>query len=295
MLRVSSHDKTQKSKPIVFKNKFCMKNDFVERIKILEYYDILSIYKNHRLVELNNVIEGFKSNFFTIVFQEENNIDEYSLIYIGNYDKLKGLVLKSGRKSTDRDLATFAFSKAVEDEFPEMNSITVFNTFQSMVKQTFESFGILCIPEYLANFSGEMTFILPNKPKSDVDYILEIDPIQFYRSFFDGHIKLSDENGISKVYLMVEGKEGFIKIGETQKKLNLRRRGVAEPTLMATEPIIKVISAWKAPKEIERELHLKYRLKRKRGEWFDLRLNDLIEINEFMSTYGIIEIESHKN
>jgi hypothetical protein len=272
-----------------------MNVDFTERIEVLGYYDIISFYRNYRFNELNNVIEGFKSDFFTIVIYEEESLDEYSLIYIGSNPELKGLKLKSGRKVKDRDLATFAFSKAVEDEFSEKNSISIFNTFQNIVKQTYENFGVLCIPENIVNLGAVMALIPPNSSKTDVDSILQIDPIEFCRSFFDRRRKISDGNGFSKVYLMIEGDNGYMKIGETKTKLETRRRGVAEATLMATDPMIKVISAWKAPKEIEKMLHSKYHSKRRRGEWFDLKPIDLKEINELMLTYETIQIESSES
>lgn len=272
-----------------------MKDDFNYRLGFLTFNAIQSIYDKYKIVELNNVLEGFKSDFFTVALGQRESIEEYTLIYIGGSDKIRGLTLKSGRNIKDRDLHTFRFAKAIENEFPEKNSITIFNTFQNKLKEAYESFGILCIPEYLATIEKDLTFILPNKHKIGVDYILQIDPIEFYRSFFDREDKIQDKEGISKLYLMCEGEKGYIKIGQTKNNLETRRKGVAEPTLKAKDPLIWIISAWEAPKEIEKKLHSDYKSKRIRGEWFDLKAVDLKEINEMMLTYKMIEIKNYES
>ncbi|HHT98805.1 MAG TPA: GIY-YIG nuclease family protein [Acholeplasma sp.] len=123
-----------------------------------------------------------------------------------------------------------------------------------------------------------------------MDYLLKINPIEFYRSIFEKENKIEDNEGISKLYLMIEGEKGYIKIGQTKNKLEVRRKGVAEPTLKAKDPKICILTAWKAPKEVEKKLHSNYKSKRKRGEWFDLKAIDLQEINEIMLSYEMINI-----
>jgi len=272
-----------------------MKDDFNSRLSFLSFNAIKSMYDKYKIVELNNVLEGFKSDFFSIALTNEESLEDYTLIYIGGYNKIRGVTLRSGRNIEERDLNTFRFAKVIEDEFPENNSISIFNTFQGKIKEAYESFGILCIPDEIANLGKDMTFILPNKPKYDVDNILEIDAIEFYRSFFERDIKVDDIEGTSKLYLMCDGKNGYIKIGQTTSSLKSRRKGVAEPTLRAKDPMIKIITAWEAPKELERKLHSDYNSKRKRGEWFDLRTFDLKDINEMMLSYKMIEIKNHES
>lgn len=266
-----------------------MTDDFNNRLSFLPLDVILDIYHEDKIIELNNVLEGFKSDFYAVSTEEKGSIENYTLIYIGRSNEIKGLSLRSGRNIKDRDLNTFCFAKAIEDEFPEKNAITIFNVFQTKLKQIFESFGILCVPEYIATQEHELTFLL-SKPKIGVDYIMLIDPIKFYKSFFERRNKISDIEGISKLYLMLEGEKGYIKIGQTKNKLEIRRKGVAEPTLKAKDPKIYILSAWVAPKEIERELHSDYKSKRKRGEWFDLRAIDLEKINEKMLIYEMIDL-----
>lgn len=266
-----------------------MTEDINNRISFLPLDAILKIYHEDKIVELNNVLEGFKSEFFAITADKKGSIENYTLIYIGRSNEVKGLSLTSGRSIKDRDLITYHFAKAIEDEFPDKNAISIFNTFQTYLKQIFESHGILCVPEYIVTQNSELTFLLA-KPKISVDYLLLIDPLRFYKSFFERINKVSDIEGISKLYLMLEGEKGYIKIGRTRNKLETRRKGVAEPTLKAKDPKIYILTAWVAPKEIEIKLHSEYKSKRKRGEWFDLRTIDLKRINELMLNYEMINI-----
>ena len=270
-----------------------MKDDLNSRISLLRFDDIQNMYNENKFIELNNVLEGFKTDFFTISLDKKDSLEKYTLFYIGRSVEVKGLSLRSGRNIKDRDLNTLKFSIAIENEFPEKNSITIFNYFQNKLTQIYESFGIICVPEYIANQKTEKTFLLKKKKKS-VNYFLKIDTLEFYRSFFERENKLSDKEGISKLYLMLDGEKGFIKIGQTRNKLEVRRKGVAEPTLKAKDPKIYTLCAWIAPKEVEKKSHSDYNSKRKRGEWFDLRAIDLQKINEMMLIYEMIDIKNRQ-
>ena len=268
-----------------------MDDEFYSRISFLTYDLVCKLQKEHRSVELNNVLDGFKSDFFTIMVYNDENLDEYSLIYIGNNDnEIKGLVFKSGRKIKDRDIYTFRFAQTIETEFPEKNSLIIFNTFQSQLKSVYETFGILCIPKSIANLKNA-SLILPSN-KTNIDEILQLNLLSFYQSFFDRNIKLNDTKDFEKIYLMYDQKEAYFKIGKTKTKLKTRKKGVSEATLRAINPMIEIIVAWRAPSELETKLHSMFKSKRKRGEWFDLRPVDLEKINEFTLKYDMINISN---
>lgn len=267
-----------------------IKDDINTRIGFLDCNNIQSIYNEHRVLELNNVLEGFSSDFFTIILHEPDSLEEYTLMYVGDYSEIRGLTLKSGRNLEDRDLYTLQFSKAIEDEFPENNSLVVFNTFQNQLKKVYENFGVLCVPEYLAKLGTDLSFMLGGNRKYAADRILQIDILEIYQSFFSRKTRIQDKEGLQKVYLMYDKKVGQVKIGETKKELKIRRKGVAEPTLRATDQMVEVITAWEASKELESQLHSTYSDKRTRGEWFDLRAYDLEEIDKNTSEYNMIEI-----
>lgn len=272
-----------------------MEDDFYSRISFLTNDLVRSLQKEHRSVELNNVIDGFESDFFTIMLMDEKNLNEYSLIYVGDNNEIRGLVFESGRKIIDRDIYTFRFCQEIEKEFPNKNSLVIFNTFQSQLKRVYETFGIICIPEHIAGLIGDLTFLMPNKNKKDVDRILQVDFLEFYRSYFNQKSKKNDSKGLEKVYLMYDQKQGYFKIGETKNKLKIRKKGVSEATLRATNPMIELICTWEATKELETELHLSYKSKRIRGEWFDLRAIDLEDINKMTLEYNMIDIANNES
>jgi hypothetical protein len=73
----------------------------------------------------------------------------------------------------------------------------------------------------------------------------------------------------SKTYLMIDGNR-FIKIG---KSYSPRAR---ECTLQSQNPTIELIAF--CEQDVEKELHIKYASKRKRGEWFNLSKKEISEI-----------------
>lgn len=266
--------------------------DFFSRVSYLKYEDVISLQKTQKSIELNNVLDGFESEFYTILAHEEGKLDKYDLIYIANHDGIKGFALKSGRKTENRDINTLRFAKIIEEEFPNKNSLFVFNTFQSQLEKVYECYGILCIPENIAS-KGNLSILFSSNYKNDADYILKVNILEIYKSFFERTLnekKIEDEDNISKVYLMYDQRNGCVKIGETKNKLNVRRKGVSEPTLRAEDPMIEVIVAWEALKDLEKKLHSKYETKRKRGEWFELTAVDLESINVLTTDYKLIEL-----
>ena len=267
-----------------------MEDEFNTRIGYLSSNAIESFYDKNRIVGLNNVLEGFETDFFTIFSHEEFSLNDYSLMYIGDYKEIRGLTFKSSRLLKDRDIYTYRFAQAIENDFPELNSLVIFNTFQSLIEKIYENFGILCLPDFITNLEGSVSLIMPNRGKRGVDSILRVDILEFYRSYFTRENLTKDKQSQPKVYLMYDKKENLIKIGKTKNKLKKRRKGVAEPTLRASDPMIEIITAWEATKELETKLHLEYDSKRIRGEWFDLRVNDLQNIDELTLKYNMIEI-----
>lgn len=271
-----------------------MKDDeFYSKVGFLEYEDVMRLQKTQKSVDLNNVIDGFESEFYTIAIYEEDNLDEYDFIYITNHNGIKGFALKSGRKIVDRDINTMRFSKIIEDEFPNKNSLFVFNTFQSQLEKVYECYGIICLPKNIATSGGSLSVLFPGNTKNAVDYIMKADVLEIYKSFFErvnNENKAKDINDLPKVYLMYDQRNGCVKIGETKNKLNIRRKGVSEPTLRAENPMIELIAAWEATKQLEKKLHLKYDSKRKRGEWFELVTEDLQTINELTKDYKLVEL-----
>jgi len=264
--------------------------EFGKKIEYLSLQVIEEINKNQDTV-LNNVLEGFQKQFFAISFGgEENNLEDYALIYVGNYDGIRGLCLRNGRSLENRNWRTWQFSMAIENEFKKPNQLVMFNTFQQKQKELYEKFGVMCMPEYIVNAAEthDMTLILGHK--KGVDYLPKVDILEFYKSFFERTPTIENLSNIDKVYLMYDVENTSVKIGKTKTPIEVRRKGVAEPTLRAVKQEIYPIVAWQASQQIETDLKAEYREFNQRGEWFDLRPRHLQQINKKMSKYEIIHI-----
>ena len=74
------------------------------------------------------------------------------------------------------------------------------------------------------------------------------------------------------VYLMRDHASGLTKIGRSNNV------DVREKTLRAETPSIELIASFEASPKTEKELHRRYAGKRRRGEWFNLSENDVIQI-----------------
>lgn len=73
----------------------------------------------------------------------------------------------------------------------------------------------------------------------------------------------------SKTYLMIDGNK-FIKIGKSFSPI------AREHTLQSQNPTIELIAF--CEQDIEKELHIRYASKRKRGEWFNLSKKEISDI-----------------
>ena len=80
------------------------------------------------------------------------------------------------------------------------------------------------------------------------------------------------------VYLMLDTANSFYKIGFTKNKPKYR-----ETTLQSQKPTIKLINKWEGTMRQEKELHSLFFRKRIRGEWFDLKKEDVDFISEYFS------------
>lgn len=265
----------------------------MEFSKKIEYLNLQIIEQMNMRQDtvLNNVLEGFKKQFFAISFpNEKKDLEDYALIYVGNYDGIRGLYLRNGRSLENRNWRTWQFSMAIENEFKKPNQLVMFNAFQQKQKELYEKFGVMCMPEYIVNAAEthDMTLIL--KHKKGVDYLPKVDILEFYKSFFERIPRIENTSDIDKIYLMYDYEYTAVKIGKTKTPIEVRRKGVAEPTLRAVEQKIRPIVAWHAPPQVETLLKAEYQELKLRGEWFDLRPRHLQQIDKKMSKYKIINI-----
>ena len=80
------------------------------------------------------------------------------------------------------------------------------------------------------------------------------------------------------VYLMKNGRNGYIKIGFTKNEPKFR-----EKTFQSEEPEVELINYWYGSMLDEEKLHEKFAEKRLRGEWFNLNKDDINQIEEYFN------------
>jgi len=85
---------------------------------------------------------------------------------------------------------------------------------------------------------------------------------------------------VGKVYLMKNGRNGYIKIGFTKNEPKFR-----EKTFQSEEPEVELINYWYGSMLDEEKLHEKFAEKRLRGEWFNLNKDDINQIEEYFNDY----------
>lgn len=259
------------------------------KIYTLDWNDIQLMNTLSKSIHLNNVIDGFNSKFFGVQ-NPTDDLSEYDLVYISDDKGISGLILKTGRFEKNRDHLTLEFSRAIELRFKSSDFLVIFNTFQSQLKKLYESRGILCISEEVISSKDKMFFV-NTRNKHSMDYLLTIDVLTIYKSFFEGGNYVRNIKNRPKVYLMYDNREGAVKIGETKDLIENRVKGVSEPTKRVKDPLIECIIAWNTDKSLEIELHKKFKDLRIRGEWFDLRASDMKLIDKMTSHLNKIKLK----
>lgn len=76
------------------------------------------------------------------------------------------------------------------------------------------------------------------------------------------------------IYLVLDENSGYIKIGRA------REPSVRERTLQSEKPRVKMFFVAPADADLERELHQKYARFQRRGEWFQLSVEQVEEVKQ---------------
>lgn len=229
---------------------------------------------------INNVIVGLEDECFGISLTEESPSITYSLFYIHSKKNLTGLLVEMDVDLPERDQLTFLFAQLLAQDYPHLDTIDVFNTFQRQTRTLLEKLGYFTFcPSELENVKEGQHFTMLAVGKTGIKKIPSIDKLDFYKKLL-GCIATPNHAGKEDyVYLMLNLESGYVKIGRSIHPV------YREKTLQGQEPKIHTIAAWKAPKCKEKELHTIFDRQRVRGEWFKLSLSDLKKIKAFMNEF----------
>lgn len=140
---------------------------------------------------------------------------------------------------------------------------------------------MLSINELIAlKYAVDRTYNYYLENNVDEDYINDMN-----QDSYEMHIKMMNDYVYGKkdvvklngyVYLMVDNRNGLTKIGFSKYP------EYREKTLQSEVPDIEMIFYEKGSIKIEKEIHKAYEYKRVRGEWFNLNMDDIEEIKNFL-------------
>jgi len=222
---------------------------------------------------INNVLTGLNKHCYGIWLFDDKTDKNYLLFYINNRTKLSGLVCRFEINNKKRNEFTLGFAKVVNQEYPkDTELIEAFNIFQSHTRTMLEKINRFTYGNEIADKNGKLIV----KDKVGIDYVPLINKKEVFKDIFSTNIEIVSAENCNKIYLMFNPRNGYTKIGRSIKP------EFREKTLQGEDPEIEIIALWNSPKSTEKELQDKFIEKRIRGEWFDLRISDLLEIKEIM-------------
>lgn len=227
---------------------------------------------------LNNVVTGLHSNCWGLFLEQE---DEQGVIYNVFYvnrkkQRLSGNLLRLTLHDPQRDNLLTIFARALSNEY-EIDPIDSFNNFQEATRTMSEKLGFLTVTaNELEEHKGKnLSFMVTNrKGLIVIPFIYHKD---IYKNIF-GDLPEIEEQGDNYVYLMLNTRNRFVKIGKSKRPKH------REKTLQAEEPEIIMIALWKAADRVEKTLHKQFKTKRHRGEWFNLSFKDITFIKQYMDS-----------
>ncbi|WP_269235008.1 GIY-YIG nuclease family protein [Flavobacterium flavigenum] len=229
---------------------------------------------------LNNVISRINKHCYGVTVVDGNSQINIEMFYVTNDNELQGYIINLILDEKYYFHLLMRFATFLAEQFEDVNAISAFNTFQIKLRGFLEKLDFFTTTSLeLKPYLGQNAVMVSTGSRGIKNIIL-IEHADFYRDFFNKNYKLERIKNSEYVYLMVNSDSGYIKIGTS---INPHYR---EKTLHSQEPKIFLIAQWKCNKHVEKQLHEKFKDKRIRGEWFNLQLKDLKNIEEFMSNYN---------
>lgn len=252
---------------------------FYDHYANLDKDAILKMNKYGNTGDLNNVIVGLEKHCYGLWLIDDEKEVKYQIFYVRGGHTLEGDLIQLTSDLKYRDELVFYFSNFLCHNYKDIDLIDTFNTFQKQTRGMLEKIGFLTVASTeIDKYSDQNPTIIAKDVKGIIPLRL-IRKGEFYKEFFGNKNLPDDETDGDFVYLMLNKRNDYIKIGKS------KRPSFREKTLQADEPDIELITFWKAPSIFEKQLHKQFHLKRQRGEWFDLNFNDLKQIKEMMDEY----------
>lgn len=251
---------------------------FYENYGNLDEEAILDINEKNPAGDINNVVVGLRKHCYGIWLIEGLKEVSYQLFYINGQNKLEGDFLQLSLDIKHRDYLVFYFSSFLAHNYEGLDPIDIFNTFQSQTRSLLEKINYLTIDgTTIDKYENPEFFALGKRGIIRINFL---DRLTIYRELFSKpNLGIDPSISCDYVYLMLNKRNNYIKIGKSKNPL------FREKTLQSDEPDIELVVAWQATSVVEKQLHKLFPQKRKRGEWFELKLSDMKTIRNHMKEY----------
>ena len=254
---------------------------FYNHYRNLDEDAIFRLNNNCNSGELNNVVVGLEKHCFGLLLNDDEDEINYQIFYVRGDRKLEGDLIQLKANLKYRDELVFYFSYFLSHNYDDIDAINTFNTFQKQTRGMLEKSGYLTVASTFIDKYDDISKTIIAKNVKGIIPVKLINRSDFYKDLLGIKELPIEQPDNQYVYLMLNKRNNYIKIGKSI------RPAFREKTLQADEPDIEVITFWKAPSTLERQLHKQFALKRQRGEWFKLNLKDLMQIKKIMDDYKV--------
>lgn len=233
----------------------------IKTMKLFGVYETTGRGKNRIVVCVKEIFLMVAMELHPSIYNEclrlfgENDIDQSSRIFIQNQNLFSGLYDMSFRFFNDEDPIELIHSinKSVTgDEYPLMYTIQE----KKKIMEIQRDFIAISKKGFVESVSELIDFIGDDSNENDC--------------------------ALCHTYLAIDGLSKEIKIGKT---FNI---GIRESTMQISNPRLKIFAS--IDKDIELELHDKFKAKRACREWFNLSLKD---VNSIIEEYEFKLLDKH--
>lgn len=253
--------------------------DFNQRCDYLSESDIFQLNAYLTQGPLNNLVIGINDEVYGY-WLDNNSKEEYYLFYACCKKNLEGYLLRLNISCSSMEELTFIFATFLSGKY-DLDLLDTFNHFQKYTRELLECLGYCTISttEFKRTQQGDL--YVKHDKFLKINFIEKEDFYHFFFNFSAKTLSSIVASNISFIYLMLNKRNNFVKIGRSKNPV------YREKTLQADEPEIILIACWPAPAQVETQLHREFSHKKQRGEWFDLNFNDYKKIKDIMFQYNL--------
>lgn len=157
---------------------------------------VLEIFNRKFDGGINNVVNRLNPHSFSIWLIDDNPNVVYHLVHVSGKNGLEGDVIQLSHNQEFRDEVVLYFCKFLSHNYPDLDLIDVFNTFQSHTRTLLETLDYWTYTNLDMVGYEEYNVSIIAKGKRGIVPIRIIDKVTFYRDFFPTNKYLTKQQAI---------------------------------------------------------------------------------------------------